>query len=79
MRPGQTIAVNLTGLDQFNNPTYLIARVSDGRTFIDVGAFNQAGKMNENEVSVSENLLSGCKIKVIYPLQMLKNLQFQNT
>ena len=39
--PGQKIQLNIEGLDQFNLPTYLIARVSDSRADINNGAFSQ--------------------------------------
>ncbi len=31
------------GVDQFGNPAYVIVRLSDSRTAINNGAFNQAG------------------------------------
>ena len=55
IRPGQTIRVNLIGSDQFNNPTQLIARLSDSRSGINLGAFRQAAgggiELNNSNVS----------------------------
>ena len=41
MYPGQKIRLEIVGYDQFQHPTYVIARVSDSRGDINSGAFSQ--------------------------------------
>ena len=51
--PGQSVQLNLTGLDLFENPTYFIARISDSRADINSGAFSQATDDDLNFTTVS--------------------------
>lgn len=47
--PGESMELTLIGSDVFNNPTYFIARISDNRAGINLGAFGQSiseGVMN---------------------------------
>ncbi len=60
--------LDLSGMDQLMNPTYVIARVSDGRSNINSGAFTRAGgteeegnitvNTNEDNIRVSLNHIS---------------------
>ena len=50
--PGQRIELGLVGQDQFQNPTYFIARVSDSRDNINSGAFSQTDDDIVNSVNV---------------------------
>lgn len=52
--PGQEERLNLEGIDQFGNPTYIIVRLSDQRSGISFGAFSQAGDNQEINTTVSE-------------------------
>ena len=55
MWPGQEERLNLEGIDQFDNPTYLIVRLSDDRLGINSGAFSQAGDNREQNTTVSQS------------------------
>ena len=54
MRPGQTMQIGLTALDQFGNPTHLIARVLDKRPVTNLGPFSQAKGTNSGSSNVSK-------------------------
>ena len=53
VRPGEQRPLNLQGLDQFGNPTYIIVRLSDSRSAINPGAFSQAGTAAIDNSTVS--------------------------
>ena len=53
IRPGQEERLNLEGIDQFGNPTYIIVRLSDQRSGINLGAFSQAGDNQQINTTVS--------------------------
>jgi len=52
------MSLGLDGLDQFENPSYFIARVLDGRLASNLGAFRQAmnGQQNNLEEEVRKLL-----------------------
>lgn len=54
--PGHEKRLNLEGIDQFDNPTYLIVRLSDRRSGINLGAFSQAGNNQGVNTTVSQLL-----------------------
>ena len=44
------LSLNVNGKDQFNISTYIIARVTDARSGVTLGAFSQAvGSMDTND------------------------------
>ena len=56
--PGEPIPLSLEGVDQFGSPTYLIARFSDSRSDINLGAFSQAEGSNAVPASNNNNMVS---------------------
>ena len=60
IRPGEQGRLNLKGLDQFNNPAYIIVRLSDNRVSINNGAFSQAGSSAVVNSMVSKSKDSFC-------------------
>ena len=59
------VSLGLDGIDQFGNPTYIIARISDARSDINLGAFSQAVGTNNTNITVSAALLIQWNLSIV--------------
>ena len=74
IRPGEQGRLNLRGLDQFNNPAYIIVRLSDNRVSINNGAFSQAGS---SAVIMANSTVSECDYCITQKVQFQKESELQ--